>query len=80
MVVNANKIKIVEFTQESAFMRGKRCAEIESELDVWIWKVYSVSIPSDRWAFDFVKTAVKFKNLQIVVISIPLLLAHLVIM
>ena len=34
LVFNANKIKIVEFTQESVFMRRKPCAEIESEFDV----------------------------------------------
>ena len=30
-IFNVNKIKIVEFTQESVFMRRKSCAEIESE-------------------------------------------------
>ena len=34
LVFNANKIKIVEFTQESVFMIRKTCAEIESEFDV----------------------------------------------
>ena len=38
------------------FMRRKPCAEIESEFDVLIWKVHSLSIPSNRWAFDCVKT------------------------
>ena len=28
------KVKVVEFTQESLFMRRKLCAEIESEFDV----------------------------------------------
>ena len=79
LVFNANKIKIVEFTQESVFMHRKPCAETESEFDVYIWKVHSLSIPSDRWAFDSVKTALKFKNLKIVVICIPLLMAHLII-
>ena len=72
-------MKIVKFIQESLFMCRAPYAEIESEFDVWIWKVHSLSIPSDRWAFDCVKTAVKFKNLKIVVICIPLLLAHLII-
>ena len=79
LVFSANKIKIVEFTQESLFMRRKPCAEIESEFDVWIWKVYSLCISSYRWAFDCVKTAVKFENWKIVVICIPLILAHLII-
>ena len=34
LVFNANKIKIVEFTQESVFMRRKPCAEIENEFDI----------------------------------------------
>ena len=34
LVFNDNKIKIVEFTQESVFIRRKPCAEIESEFDV----------------------------------------------
>ena len=60
-------------------MHRKPCGEIESEFDVWIWKVHSLSIPSDRWAFERVKTAVKFKNLKIVVIcEKPLLLAYLI--
>ena len=46
-------MKIVEFIQE--FMPRKSCADIESEFDVWIWKMHSLSIPSDRWAFDCVK-------------------------
>ena len=54
-------------------MRRKSCAEIESEFNVWIWKVHSLSIPSDRWAFDCVKTAVKFKNLKIVICIPPAL-------
>ena len=45
-------MKIVEFNQEFVFMPRKSCAEIESEFDVWIWKVHSRSIPPDRWAFD----------------------------
>ena len=77
LVFKANKIKIVEFTQESVFVLRKLCAEIEREFDVWIWKVHSVSIPSNRRAFDCVKTAVKFKNLKIIVICIPLLFAHI---
>ena len=68
LVFNANKIKIVEFIQESMFMRRKPCAEIENKFDVRILKVHSLSIPYDRWAFDCVKTAVKSKNLEIVVI------------
>ena len=60
-------------------MHRKPCAEIESEFDVWTWKVHSLSIPSDRWAFDYVKTEVKIKNLKIVVISIPLLQVRLII-
>ena len=34
LVFDAKKIKIVEFTQESVFMRKKPCAEIENEFDV----------------------------------------------
>ena len=34
LVFNTNEIKIVEFTQESLFMRRKPCAAIESEFDV----------------------------------------------
>ena len=34
LVFTANKIKIVEFTQESVFMRRKPYAEIESKFDV----------------------------------------------
>ena len=51
-------------------MRRKPWAEIDSEFDVWIWKVHYLSISSDRWAFDCVETEVKFKNLKIVVICI----------
>ena len=43
LVFNANEIKIVEFIQESVFMHRKPCAAIESEFDVWIWKLYSLS-------------------------------------
>ena len=28
-------------------MRRKPCTEIENEFDVWIWKVHSLSVPSD---------------------------------
>ena len=51
-------------------MRRKPWAEIDSEFDVWIWKVHYLSISSDRWAFDCVETEVRFKNLKIVVICI----------
>ena len=43
LVFNANEIKIVEFIQESVFMHRKPCAAIESEFDVLIWKLYSLS-------------------------------------
>ena len=51
-------------------MHRKPWAEIDSEFDVWIWKVHYLSISSDRWAFDCVETEVRFKNLKIVVICI----------
>ena len=41
--------------------------------------MYSLSIPSDRWIFDRVKTALKLKNVKIVVICIPLPLVYLII-
>ena len=34
LVFDANKIEMVEFTQESVFMGRKPCAELESEFDV----------------------------------------------
>ena len=41
---------------------------------------FSLSIPSDKWNFDRVKTALKLNNLKIVVICIPQSLAHVIIM
>ena len=70
---------MVEFIQESVFVRLKPVAEMESEFDVWFWKMYSLSIPSDRWIFDRVKTALKLKNVKIVVICIPLPSVYLII-
>ena len=61
-------------------MRKKPCAEIECEFDVWIWKVNSLFIPSDIWAFDRVKTAVKSKTWKSSWFYILLFLIHLVIM
>ena len=79
LVFNANEIKIAEFIQESVFVRRNPCAEIESEFDIWIWKAHSLSIPFNRWVFECVKTALKCKNLKVVMICIPLFLAHLII-
>ena len=44
----------------------------ENEFDIWFWKMLFLSILSDRWTFDCVKTAVKLKNLKIVMICMPL--------
>ena len=34
LVFNANKIKIVEFTQKSVFIHRKPCDEVENEFDI----------------------------------------------
>ena len=45
-------------------MPRKPCAEIESEFDVYIWKVHSLSIPSDSWAFWLCKNCSKIQELE----------------
>ena len=80
LVFNINKIRTVEFIRETVFAPRKSCAETESEFGVRFWEVYSLSIPSDRWIFDYVKTTVKHKSLKIILICIPLPLAHWIIM
>ena len=77
LAFNSNKIKIVDFTQEFVFVRKNLVLGIENEFNVWFWKMHFLSILYDRWTFDCVRTAVKLKNLKIVVIFIPLPLAHL---